>query len=128
MSSVHEDKKQGVALQKYISPASAWAISFGCIIGWGAFVMPGTTFLPLAGPLGTAIGMFVGAVAMLVIGFNYHFMMKRYPDAGGSFTFAKEVFGEDHGFLSAWFMTLAYVAILWANISALPLVGRNIFG
>ena len=26
-----------------------WALSLGCIIGWGAFVMPGTTFLPVAG-------------------------------------------------------------------------------
>ena len=33
------------------------ALSFGCAVGWGAFVMPGTAFLPVAGPLGTLIGL-----------------------------------------------------------------------
>ena len=44
-------KQEGLA--KYLSPIDVWAIAFGCIVGWGAFVMPGTTFLPLAGPLGS---------------------------------------------------------------------------
>ncbi|MBP3854436.1 MAG: amino acid permease [Ruminiclostridium sp.] len=115
-------------LVKYLSPVAAWALSFGCIVGWGAFVMPGTTFLPMAGPVGTALGMLAGSAAIIVIGINYHYMMTRCPDAGGSFTFAKDTFGSDHGFLSAWFMMLAYVSILWANISALALIGRNLFG
>lgn len=58
-----------------LSPLSAWALAFGCVIGWGSFVMPGTTFLPTAGPAGTGIAMAVGAALMLVIGFNFHFMM-----------------------------------------------------
>ena len=48
-------------LKRYISPLGAWALSFGCAVGWGAFVMPGTTFLPMAGPLGTALGIAAGA-------------------------------------------------------------------
>ena len=42
---------------RYYSPHDVWAIAFGCAVGWGAFVMPGTTFLPVAGPLGTLIAM-----------------------------------------------------------------------
>ena len=36
-------------LDRYLFPVDAWAIGFGCAVGWGASVMPGTTFLPLAG-------------------------------------------------------------------------------
>lgn len=115
-------------LKRYISPLGAWALSFGCIVGWGSFIMPGTTFLPMAGPAGTVIGMTVGAVIMLVIAVNYRYMMRFCPEAGGTFTFAKKTFGDDHGFLSAWFMILAYMSILWANVSALALVARSLFG
>ena len=50
----------------------AWAFAFGTAVGWGSFVMPGTLFLPKAGPLGTTIGVFVGAAVMAVIAWNYH--------------------------------------------------------
>ena len=115
-------------LTRYLDPVSAWALSFGCIIGWGAFVMPGTTFLPVAGPAGTMIGMAIGAVIMVVIALNYSYMMRRYRSTGGTFTFAIKVFGYDHGFLSGWFMILSYMAILWANMTAIALIGRNLFG
>ena len=45
--------------------------------------MPGTTFLPVAGPAGTAIGLFIGAVIMLIIAANYSYLMKKRPGAGG---------------------------------------------
>ena len=125
------DKKHsepGAGLARDLSPLGVWALAFGCAVGWGAFVMPGTVFLPLAGPLGTALGIFFGAVLMLIIGVNYHYMMNRYPDAGGTFSYAKHVFGYDHGFLSAWFLFLVYIAIAWANATALPLVFRNLMG
>ena len=115
-------------LTKYLSPLNVWALSFGCAVGWGAFVMPGTTFLPMAGPLGSAVGIAIGAVVMLVIGVNYHFLMNRYPDAGGTLTYATKVFGYDHGFLCSWFLMLVYFAIIWANASALPLIARYLFG
>ena len=115
-------------LTQYLSPFNVWALSFGCAVGWGAFVMPGTTFLPMAGPLGTALGIAIGAVVMLIIGMNYHFLMNRYPDAGGTVTYANEIFGYDHGFLCSWFLMLVYFAITWANASALPLIARYLFG
>ena len=128
MSGGSRERMDAPSLSKYLSVPAVWALSFGCIVGWGAFVMPGTTFLPMAGPVGTAVGMLVGAAAILLIGINYSYMMKLCPDAGGSFSFAKNTFGSDHGFLSAWFMMLAYVSIIWANITALALIGRNLFG
>ena len=115
-------------LGKYLSPLAVWALSFGCAVGWGAFVMPGGTFLPAAGPLGTVIGIVLGAVVMMIIGVNYHYLMNKYPDAGGTLTYAIKSFGYDHGFLSSWFLILVYVAIMWANASALSLISRYLFG
>ena len=113
---------------RYLSPFQVWALSFGCAVGWGAFVMPGTTFLPAAGPVGTAVGLVLGAVVMLVIGINYHCLMNRFPDAGGTLTYATKLFGYDHGFLSSWFLALVYIAIIWANATALTLLARYLLG
>ena len=127
-SSASESGAGAFRLVRRLSPLAVWALSFGCSVGWGAFVMPGTTFLPIAGPLGTALGILIGALVMLIIGVNYAYLMNRYPDAGGTFTFTKAVLGYDHGFLSAWFMGMVYLAIIWANATAIPLIFRNIFG
>ncbi|MBR1658954.1 MAG: amino acid permease [Oscillospiraceae bacterium] len=119
-------RESAQGLTKYLSPITVWALSFGCAVGWGSFIMPGTTFLPVAGPLGTAIGMAVGAVIMFLIGINYHYLMNRFPDAGGTLTYSTRAFGYDHGFLSSWFLILVYVAIMWANATALVLIFRNL--
>ena len=115
-------------LQPYLSSLGAWALAFGCSVGWGAFVMPGTTFLPIAGPLGTALGIAIGGLVMLVLGLNYHYLMNRYPDSGGTYSYTKHCFGYDHGFLNAWFLIITYIAIIWANATALPLIARTLFG
>ena len=128
MTLVSTANRKDKGLARYLSPMGAWALAFGCSVGWGAFVMPGTTFLSIAGPLGTALGIGVGALIMLVIGMNYHFLMNRYPEAGGAYDYAKQNFGYDHGFLNAWFLLLTYIAIIWANATALPLIARNLFG
>ena len=122
------DTATDTKLKPYLSPLNVWALSFGCAVGWGAFVMPGTTFLPIAGPLGTALGMIIGGIIMLIIGYNYHIMINRYPDAGGTYSYAKRVLGYDHGFLSSWFLILVYIAITWANATALPVIFRKFLG
>ena len=111
-----------------LSPLTVWALAFGCAVGWGAFVMPGTTFLPKAGPLGTVLGVFIGGLCMCVIAWNYHVMMVRSLGPGGAYAYATEAFGIDHGFLCAWFLFLAYVAIVWANATALAIVAHYTLG
>ena len=51
-------------LSGYLSTTGIWALSFGAAVGWGAFAMPGNVFLPAAGPLGTALGLIIGALVM----------------------------------------------------------------
>ena len=84
-----------------VSRAAAWAVAFGCATGWGSFIMPGTMFLPTAGPLGTALGALVGGLAMAVVGWNYSRMVDRHPGPGGALAYVRETFGVDHGFLCA---------------------------
>ena len=112
----------------YLPALGAWALAFGCSVGWGAFVMPGNTFLPIAGPVGAAIGLGLGGLIMLVFAKNFHYLMNKYQDGGGTYTYTKHAFGYDQGFLSAWFLLLTYIAIIWANATALPLIARTLLG
>ena len=115
-------------LEKKLNPINVWALALGSIIGWGAFVMPGTTFLPKAGPLGTLIGMSIGGLIMITIALSYGYMIEKYPIAGGEYTFAKKTLGEKHAFACGWFLGLSYLSIVPLNATALGLVSRKLLG
>ena len=117
-----------IQLEKALNPLTVWARALGCIIGWGAFVMPGNTFLGNAGPLGTAIAMAIAGLIMAVIAFNYQYMINRYPVAGGEFTYTQMAFGNKHAFICSWFLGLSYLAIVPLNGTALALISRNLMG
>ena len=130
MESVIKDKK--------LSVLGAFALSIGTAIGWGSFVVTGSDFVSKAGPLGSIIGLIIGMLIMIVVAYNYHYMMKRYPDTnGGIYSFAKYTIGSDHAFLVSWFLIITYSAILWANAYSFSLFagcvsrfcfdGKNIF-
>ena len=116
------------SLKPYVSPLGAWAMALGTSIGWGSLVVTSNTYLLQAGPWGSLLGMLVGAIVMLIISRNYHYMINCFPSAGGAYAYAKETFGYDHGFLMAWFLGLTYVAMFWANVSSLPLFARYFLG
>ena len=117
----------GTQLNRHLSPLHVWSLAFGCIIGWGAFMMPGTTFLPTAGTLGTTLAMVVGALVMAVISLSYSYMVSRHPKAGGEFVFARACFGRHHAFVCGWFLALAYLANVPMNCTALGLMTRRLF-
>ena len=112
----------------YLSILEAWGIALGCSIGFGCFNMPGTTFLPISGPVGTSIGIGIGALLMLLFCFNYHVLINRFPEAGGAYSYTLHAFGSDHGFLCGWFLVLAYFVLIWANATAIPLMARYFIG
>ena len=116
------------AISKYISRLDVWGMAFGVMVGWGIFVMPGTTFLPVAGPLGTLIAMLAGMAIMLVIGYNFSYLMGRNGQPGGVYAYAKEAFGRDHAFLSSWFLCLSYLTVVFLNATALFIVARLLLG
>ena len=114
-------------LDRYLTPLDVWAIAFGCMVGWGVFAMPGTTFLPVAGPMGTMISMLLGMVFMLIIGENFSFLMGRSAMTGGIYSYSKEAFGRDHAFLCSWFLCLSYLTIVFLNGTALFFIVRTLF-
>ncbi len=122
---MEETRMKGLA--RYLSRTDVWAMAFGCMVGWGAFVMPGTTFIPLAGPLGTLIAMAIGTLIMLIIGANFSYLMAKSPGIGGVYSYTKQAFGRDHAFLSSWFLCLSYLTIVFLNATALFIVIRTLF-
>ena len=66
----------------------------GCL-----FVMPGTTFLPAAGPAGTVIALAAGMAVIAMIGVSFSWLMKRSGGTGGVYSYTKDVFGREHAFL-----------------------------
>ena len=115
-------------LRPYLSPAGAWAFALGTAIGWGSLVVTCNTYLAEGGIAGTVLGLVLGASVMLVIAACYHFLMVYHPSAGGAYSFARDIFGYDHGALVAWFLLLTYLAIFWANATSIPLFARNFVG
>ena len=115
-------------LNKKLTPLNVWSLAFGCVIGWSAYVMPGNVFLKNAGPFGTLIAMEAAIIVMLIISYNYSYMIKKFPMIGGEFIYAKMAFGKKHGFLCAWFLSLSYLSVIPLNATALNLILRAVFG
>ena len=115
-------------LKKHVSPLGLWAFSIGTSVGWGALVVTANAYLAKAGPLGSVLGLTVGGLIMLLVGWNYAYLMRCYPDAGGAYAYAREAFGHDYAFLTGWFLAITYFAILWANATSLPLFARVFLG
>ena len=63
--------------KKKVSALGALSLSIGTAIGWGSFVVTGSSFLSKAGPLGSIIGIIIGMLIMLVLAYNYHFHHRR---------------------------------------------------
>lgn len=115
-------------LTPFLSPIGVWAYGVGTAIGWGSFIVTTNQYLLEAGPLGSFLGMVAGTLIMLVVARSYTYLMGRFPQAGGTYTYAKNVLGEDYGFLCAWFLVLSYLAVFWANVTSLPLFSQYFLG
>ena len=115
-------------LKTSFTPLGMWAFSIGTSIGWGSFIVTCNTYLQKSGLLGTVFGLLIGMAVIFVISWNLQYMIRKAPNAGGVYTFEKRVGGMDPGFLALWFVLLTYLAILWANITSVPLFARFFLG
>ena len=115
-------------LQSSFSPLGMWAFSIGTSIGWGSFIVTCNVYLQKAGILGTTLGLLIGMAVISVITWNLQYMIRTLPNAGGIYAFEKSVSGRDLGFLAFWFILLTYLAILWANVTSVPLFARFFLG
>lgn len=111
-------------LDEHLSFKGALAFSVGTSVGWGSLVVTCNTYLAQAGPLGSILGLLCGAAVMFIISRSYTLLMRTFPESGGAYSFSRDIFGYDYGFLTAWFLSMTYLAILWANATSLPLFAR----
>ncbi|MCY4594098.1 MAG: hypothetical protein OXC19_04790, partial [Bryobacterales bacterium] len=68
-------------LKPVLAPLQVASLALGCVIGFGCFILAGD-FLETAGPLGAALGITLGGLAMLVIARSYGLMVRRFSVAG----------------------------------------------
>lgn len=123
-----QTKISETGLKRTLNPMNVWAIAFGCIIGWGSFINPGKKFLPNSGVYGTLIAMVLGALVMVIIAFSYAYMVPKYPQAGGEFTFTKNCFGKIAAYTCGWFLVAAYLTNVPMNSTAIGLIVDGLDG
>ena len=114
-------------MKKQMRKIDVLAVAVGSIIGWGCFVMPGNSFLPSAGPIGTVIGLFLAAVMAWVIAQSYGYLIRKYPVEGGEFEYTTQAFGKRHAFICGWWLILAYISFIPLNGTAIGLITRYVF-
>ena len=107
---------------KRIGSFGVFTIALGSVIGWGAFILPGTFFLQNAGVLNTLIGFFFGVIMIIIIERNYALLMTKHKGIGGEYNFATNEFGNITGFVTGWLLLLAYISIIPLNATAVPMV------
>ena len=112
-------------LSPTLKPLQVGALSLGCIIGFGCFVLPGD-FLATAGPLGAVLGVLLGGAAMLIIARSYGVMVRAFPVAGAEFAYAYHACGRYHAYVCGWFLALGYLSIVPLNATALAVLGKFI--
>lgn len=108
-------------LQQNLSEKFVWAIAYGSCIGWGSFILPGD-WIQTSGPIAASIGIFIGALLMMIIAVSYGALVERFPVSGGAFAFSFLGFGRYVSFFSSWFLTFGYICVVALNATAFSLL------
>ena len=118
-----KNKQQGT-FKKDLRKVDIFSLALGAIIGWGCFVLPGTSFLPDGGPLGTILGLLLGGIIICIISISYAYLIPKFPLSGGEFVYADAAFGKNHAFICGWMIILAYWSLIPLNSTALAMISR----
>lgn len=105
--------------QKVLSPLQAWSYAYGCMLGWGAFVMTATMFLPQGGVAGSLLAYPAGSFFIILIALNYHYLSSLCPANGGIFYLLQNTMGRGHAFAASWAICFAHLLIIPVNARAL---------
>ncbi len=117
---------KGRKTQNKLTPLNAWAFSFACMIGWAAFVMPATMFLPVGGVRGSILAFLAAGAAMCIIALNYHYLGNLYPGMGGIYQLVKVSGNRRQAFFASWALGLAHLCCIPLNARALAMLIRTI--
>ena len=110
MSDASRAQPQRESLERSIPFRSYIALGLGIIVGVGWVVYSGQ-WLQDGGPLGAMLAFLIGGLLLLPVGMCYAEMTSALPLAGGELAFSYKAFGPMTSFLTAWLLSLAYVAI-----------------
>jgi amino acid transporter len=93
-----------------IGALQVFTLSFGTVVGiaW-VFLLP--AWLGAAGPIGTALAIVVGAIAILPVALCYVRVVRAFPGSGGEIRYALECFGGPGAVITGWLLLLAYGAV-----------------
>jgi len=105
--------------QKVLSPLQAWSYAYGCMLGWSAFVMTATMFLPRGGVVGSLLAFPAGGFFIILIALNYHYLSSLCPASGGIFYLLQNTMGRGHAFAASWAICFAHLLIIPLNARAL---------
>ena len=108
-----------------LSPLNAWAFSFACMIGWAAFVMPATIFLPRGGILPSLLAFLIGTGVMCAVALNFSFLGNTYPGHGGIYSLVKIALSRSSAFIATWGLGLAYLCCICLNAKAMAMLLRT---
>jgi APA family basic amino acid/polyamine antiporter len=101
---------QRETLERSIPFRNYVALGLGVIVGVGWVVYSGQ-WLQDGGPMGAMLAFLLGGLLLLPIGMCYAEMTAALPLAGGELSFAYKAFGSSVAFLTAWALSLEYVAV-----------------
>lgn len=115
-----------VQVKRGVSPLNAWAFSFACIIGWGAFVMPATFFLKQGGLRGSILAFVVALPAMIAIAMNYHYLANSMSGRGDFYSLMEHAINKEFAFSASWAISFAYLCGIPMNARALANLVRTL--
>jgi basic amino acid/polyamine antiporter, APA family len=111
-------------LDRRLGGIEYFTLGFGTMVGAGWLVLL-DDFLRRGGPLGAALGFLVGALLLVPIGLTYARLVARLPDAGAEVAFTERVFPPGVGFVTGWFVVLAYLVVCpWEAVAIGKLLAR----
>ena len=110
------------------SGVGVWAFCTGTGIGWSTLVATSNIYLDKAGSWGSVLGVILGTLYILLVCRNYAYLIQIYPKLGGTYSFCREIFGNDCGYLTGWFLSLIYFVMLWAGATSMPMLVNTFTG
>ncbi len=102
------DRTEHPKLQKTLKRRHLFTLGVGTIVGVAWLMVLGSV-IASAGPLGAAVGFFVGAALMIPIGLCYGELSSVLPHAGGEIVYAFELFGVRLAYVVGVCLALIYV-------------------
>ncbi len=108
MTTEHGSKHQRENRTHRLGLWEATGIGIGAIVGGGILVLAGTA-LATAGPAAIVAFALNGVIALLTA-LSFAEMASKFPESGGTYTFAKKVFSIETAFLIGWVIWFASIA------------------